>query len=114
MLAIGSLGYLMLASGDGVLVVPGALIAFGAGWGWPGMFNFAVVHQHRSAPATATGFTQMGVYLGAALGPIMFGLLAEVYSFQLAWSCVAVVSLLAAGTMLLNAALAQQPSEIAG
>ena len=85
MLATGVAGFVMLATGEEVLILPGALLAFAAGWGWPGLFNFAVVKTSPGAPAAATGITQTGASGGAAVGPLVFGLVAEAVSYQVAW-----------------------------
>jgi MFS family permease len=75
----------MLATGEVALIFPGALLAFAAGWGWPGLFNFAVVKTNPGAPAAATGITQTGASGGAAVGPLVFGLVAETASYEVAW-----------------------------
>ena len=85
MLAVGIAGFGMLATGEAALILPGALLAFVAGWGWPGLFNFAVVKTSPGAPAAATGITQTGASGGAAIGPLVFGLVAEVASYDVAW-----------------------------
>ncbi len=96
MLVGGSLGYGLLATGQTALVVPGAMLAFGLGWGWPGLFNYSVVSCHRDAPAAATGVTQTGVYTGAMVGPVTFGVLVEQTSFSVAWLASLGASLVAA------------------
>jgi MFS family permease len=85
MLATGVAGFAMLATGEVALILPGALLAFAAGWGWPGLFNFAVVKTSPGAPAAATGITQTGASGGAAVGPLVFGLVAEAASYDVAW-----------------------------
>ena len=85
MLAAGVAGFGMLATGEVALILPGALLAFAAGWGWPGLFNFAVVKTNPGAPAAATGITQTGASGGAAVGPLVFGLVAEATSYEVAW-----------------------------
>src|SRR3712207_1349548 len=85
MLAAGVAGFGMLATGEVALILPGVLLAFAAGWGWPGLFNFAVVKTNPSAPAAATGITQTGASGGAAVGPLVFGLVAEATSYEVAW-----------------------------
>jgi MFS family permease len=108
MLGIGVAGFALLATGESGLIVPGALLAFGAGWGWPGLFNFAVVKTSPGAPAAATGITQTGASGGAALGPLVFGLVAEVTSYDVAWlgsgamALAALVAILAGRRMLLR------------
>lgn len=85
MLATGVAGFAMLATGEVALILPGALLAFAAGWGWPGLFNFAIVKTSPGAPAAATGITQTGASGGAAVGPLVFGLVAEAASYDVAW-----------------------------
>jgi len=89
MLGVGVAGYLALAVGtidhDQVLFVVGAVVALGAGWGWNGLFNFAVVRSHVYAPAAATGVTQVGGRLGAMVGPLVFGVVASDVSYSVAW-----------------------------
>ena len=101
LLAAGALGFALLALAQSpLLLVPGALLAFAAGWGWPGLFNFAVVNENRSQPAAATGLTQTGAYIGSALGPLLFGLVVEQLSYTAAWLGSATVALGAAVAML--------------
>lgn len=100
LLALGSIGFALTASGRPGPLVIGALIAFGLGWGWNGLFHFAVVNSNRDAPAAATGVTQSGIYAGAALGPALFGLIAGEVSFAAAWATSATFMLTAAIVIL--------------
>lgn len=102
MLSVGAVGVLLLASGVPSLFVAAAPLAFGAGWGWPGLFILAVVTLNRSAPAAATGLTQTGTSAGCVLGPLGFGLLADHASYAVAWTINSAVLLLAAGVILLG------------
>jgi len=102
MLAIGVVGFGMLASGVDYLLVVGVLLAFGAGWGWPGLFNFAVVKSNPGAPAAATGVTQTGASAGAALGPLIFGFVVEANSYATAWMLCGVFALLALTAILIG------------
>jgi cyanate permease len=102
MLAGGAFGFALLAVGEQAAVVLGALLAFGLGWGWPGVFNLSVVSRHLEAPAAASGVTQTGIYAGAAAGPAAFGLLASAASLSVAWAVTAAVAL--AGAALAAAA----------
>lgn len=85
MLGLGVVGFALLATGASGLLVLGTALAFGAGWGWPGLFNFAVVRTNPGAPAAATGITQTGASGGAALGPLLFGVVVEASSYSVAW-----------------------------
>ena len=99
MLTLGSVGYLLFATGKPGLLLAGLPLAFGAGWAWPGLFNLAVVLANPASPAAATGVTQTGTYLGAVLGPLLFGLVADHLSYGWSWSLAASTSLLAAGAI---------------
>ncbi len=99
-MALGSLGLALVAAGTASLLVVGSLLAMGAGWGWSGLFTHGVVTRNLEAPAAATGITQTGVFVGAALGPPLFGVVADGISFAAAWSGATAV-LLAAGVIVL-------------
>jgi MFS family permease len=100
MLVVGTAGFALLASGAAPFMVVGVVLAFGAGWGWPGLFNFAIVKSNPKAPAAATGITQTGASGGAALGPLAFGLVVEASSYGVAWISSGAVALLAAAAIL--------------
>lgn len=96
LLALGAGGFALLAMESATAFVAGTLIAFALGWGWPGLFNLAVVVSNRAAPGAATGITQTGIYVGAASGPAAFGAIAAGSGYGTAWTLVAATSLLAA------------------
>jgi MFS family permease len=102
LMALGTGGYLLLATGRLEVLVLGAVVAAGGGWGWPGLFNLAVVDLDRQAAAVATGITQTGVYLGAVAGPLLSGALAERVSFGAAWLVAGALALLGAVIVLLG------------
>lgn len=85
MLIIGAFGFLMFVAEPSWVRLPATLLAFGAGWGWPGLFSFAVVRLNPDAPASATGIAQIGAFTGAGLGPILFGMAADHWGFATAW-----------------------------
>lgn len=85
LVALGTGGYLLLATGSRVLLVPAVLLAFAAGWGFNGLFNLAVVRSHPHAPARATGITQVGTYIGGMVGPLSFGVVADHAGYDAAW-----------------------------
>ncbi|HLM09325.1 MAG TPA: MFS transporter [Thermoleophilaceae bacterium] len=96
LLAAGSVGFALMASDTAAVFVFGALVAFTLGWGWPGLFNLAVVDSNRETPGSATGVSQTGIYVGAAGGPAAFGALAAGAGYGTAWVAVAVTTLLSA------------------
>jgi MFS family permease len=91
-------GFLLLGATGVMVLVPrlewphaiGAVVAFGAGWSWPALFNFAVVRTNPGAAARATGLTQTGVYIGVVAGPIAMGQVVERSGYTMGWSMVAV------------------------
>jgi MFS family permease len=102
MLGVGTAGFVLLASGVIPLLVLGVVLAFAAGWGWPGLFNFAIVRTNPRAPAAATGITQTGASSGAAAGPLAFGFVVEGSSFGTAWLLYGALALVAAVTILVG------------
>lgn len=102
MIAIGAGGYLALASGQSFLLVPGVVLAFGAGWGYNGLFNLAVVRAYAHAPGRATGITQVGTYIGGMTGPLFFGVLVDHVGYQAGWLLCTALALVAVGTFTVS------------
>lgn len=100
MLGLGVVAFALLATGTDVSIVAGTVLGFCAGWGWPGIFNFAIVKSNPGAPAAATGITQTGASFGAAAGPLVFGLVVERASYGAAWTTAGTLALLAALTIV--------------
>ena len=99
MLVAGAVAYALYATAHPVVLVVATPLAFGAGWGWPGLFNLAVVRAHPSAPGAASGVTQTGTYAGAVAGPVAFGAVVEAYSYRAAWLLAAVLALAGAAVI---------------
>lgn len=104
-LALGAVGIAVLATGTDPAIVVGSFLAFTFGWGWSGLFTFSVVRRNPRAPAASTGVTMTGVYVGAAAGPALFGIVAE-SSFTVAW--VIMSAALALGALLMTVALVSE------
>lgn len=104
MLTIGGGGMLLLAGSTAhpLLILPGSIIGFALGWGWPGLFFLAVTRLNPNAPALASGITQVGGALGGVLGPILFGQLVIHASFATAWTVVALLSASGGALMLVG------------
>jgi cyanate permease len=100
MMLAGALGIVILNVGDYRGLLIGSLIGFTAGWGWSGIFTFAVVKDNPEAPAAAWGVAQTGKFLGAAIGPLVFGVVADRMSFDAAFWMSTVALLAAAGLIL--------------
>lgn len=96
MLLIGSVAYLGLATGIEAFVLPATLVVYGAGWGWPGLFQFAIAHHYRAATGRITGRIMTGMMLGGVVGPVAFGAVHDRWGYGAAWSLVSVATLLGA------------------
>lgn len=97
-MAVGAIGFFLLAQPEIPLVVLGAVIAFGFGWSWPGLLIFAVVRVGRDRPAVASSAVQAGGFAGGAAGPPLFGWLIVTTSYETGW-------LVGGGVLLVAAAL---------
>jgi predicted MFS family arabinose efflux permease len=96
---LGGLGMLLLAVDVPLTYVLAPIPAFAFGWAWPGLFNLSVIRNNPSAPAAATGISQVGVFVGAALGPALGGVIIDNFGYRLLWS-------FGGCTLLLGAAVA--------
>jgi predicted MFS family arabinose efflux permease len=101
LMVAGSVGFALMGVHTIAPFVGGALLAFALGWGWPGLFNLAVVAGHRETPGSATGVSQTGIYVGAAGGPAAFGALSSGLGYGPAWLIGAALTLVAAAVMWL-------------
>ena len=96
MLAIGGVGFLMLGLVQEWVMLLAVPVSFATGWAWLGSYNLAMVRLNPVAPGAAVGITQTGAFVGAIVGPIGLGFLAEEVSFSAAWFAAAIASLAAA------------------
>lgn len=94
MLMLGAVGLGLLAVGSPPTVVLGTLLAYGLGWGWPGLFYLGAVSHHQRSPGVATAVVQIGLSGGSAVGPLAFGLLVARGGFALAWGTAAIAMFL--------------------
>ena len=86
---VGSVGMGLLALRSPPTHVAAMMLAFGAGWIWPVFTNYGVVRANPDAAGTATGVTQMGVYVGVFVAPLATGWLIEHHGYQTMWLVVA-------------------------
>ncbi len=85
LLLAGTFGYLAFSTGTLPGFVIGAALTFGAGWSWPGLLFLAVVRRFPDAAGKPSARVQRGMFMGAVLGPALFGFVADAVSFQAAW-----------------------------
>jgi len=104
-LGVGVIGYLGLALGGTALSVVAAVAAYAGGWGWNGLFLYAIAHSHPDAPGHATAVTQAGTFAGTVAGPLAFGLVVDHVGFQIAWVMAAGLAAVAMVAMLIGRSL---------
>jgi MFS family permease len=78
-----------LAFSEGALFAVLVVIAFATGWGWPGLMTFTVVNANAGTAAASSGVTQAGIFVGAGVGPVALGWIADTWSFDAVWLLVA-------------------------
>ncbi len=93
MMILGGTGALLLGTGLRPLLVLGASLAFGLGWGWPGLLFYAVMNARPASPAAASAAVHAGGLSGAAAGPIVAGAVAAAGGWIAAWSVVGALSI---------------------
>lgn len=103
MLAVGSLGFALLATPSAALFCVGVVVAYAFGWGWNGLFNLSVSRARAGRVSAATGLTQGGVFLGGVLGPLLFAGVLDLQGVGAAWLVVAVAALAASSSIVLAA-----------
>lgn len=116
MLTVGTLALIGLAraESESAMLWAASALAFAAGWGWPGLLTFLVAKRNPAAPAAATGITQAGIFTGAVIGPLFFGLAVSAMSFRAAWTAAAAAQFVAAFLVLLTHRAMKQAEPAAG
>lgn len=103
LLAVGAVGYALLASSSMGLFAVGAVVAYSFGWAWPGVQFLAGVRLWPQNPGEASGVLQLGAFAGATIGPLGFGVVVERSGFGLGYALSAVVAAIAAALAALLA-----------
>jgi predicted MFS family arabinose efflux permease len=95
MLAVGGTGVAGLATSAtellplpvaATVLVISAVVAIGAGWGWTGLVFLAAVRLDPERPAKAAGIVLVGLGIGGAIAPAIFGAVAARAGYASAWS----------------------------
>ena len=93
---VGSAGMALLAARSPGIHVAAMLLAFGGGWIWPVFTNFGIVRTNPEAAGAATGITQVGIYVGVFVAPLVTGWLIEHSGYRLMWLAVAASTVIGA------------------
>jgi len=96
LLVTGSVGGLCIASGDTALAAVGVLLAYGGGWAFPGLLQYAITAAFPNRVGRTTGIVQIGTGIGITVGPLLFTILRSHVNLGAAWIGIAISSLLAA------------------
>ncbi|WP_164704605.1 MFS transporter [Blastococcus litoris] len=96
LMAAGAVGAVLLGTGPVPLLIAGALLAYGFGWGWSGLTYFLVVRGPAEHAGSTSSVIQAGGMAGSASGPLAMGLLLQATDHTGAWWCVAAFTAVAA------------------
>ena len=108
--AVGFLGFAVHPQGAGLTMFFGlaVLLVFLVGWGWHGLFNYAVARWNPNAPGAAAAIIGVGVFSGGVIGPVVFGVLADRVSYQAAWWGTVVASVICYASLRTGSGLLEQ------
>ncbi len=104
LLSLGPFGFMLLAVGLPLTSLLGLFACYVFSWSWPGLLHLVVATHNDASPARATGGLVAGIAIGSGFGPLIFGRLVEVASYQSAWAAAAVFAVFAAIAAWLAAA----------
>ncbi len=85
MLAVGAITITLGGTGTTAFLVVGTIGAFTGGWAWTGIFFLSLIKTNPTTPGAAAGVGTFSLGLGNASGPLLFGLVAQSFSFEAAW-----------------------------
>ena len=96
LIASGCVGLLLLAVNTPVAMGFGVILALVGGWGFNGVFWYALVRAYPKSPGALTGAIAPGGLIGATLGPLGFAVVADRIGYPVMWVSVAVLAAAAA------------------
>lgn len=99
LLVVAAGGFACLVAGGRAGYLAAAVLAIGIGWGWTGLFNYLCVAGNPQRTAVAMGVVTSGLAFGAAVGPVLLGVIAEEASFRAAWATMGSFAVLAAAAI---------------
>lgn len=89
LVGVGAVGALMMAGPWPSLMIVGLILGVAGAWSWPPLLLMRALQRFPHAPGSVSGHVQVGASIGAASGPLAFGLVAQAASFTAAWCMVA-------------------------
>ncbi|GAA1214943.1 MFS transporter [Prauserella alba] len=103
MMLAGAFGLALIAIGNPVTFVFGAILAFSAGWGWTGLLLAATLRLVPGRAENAGHTVQVGIYAGATVAPFAFGAMSSMLGFAGAALTAAVAGIAGAASMAAGA-----------
>ncbi|MCC5949155.1 MAG: MFS transporter [Nitriliruptoraceae bacterium] len=100
MIAVGGLGLMLTATGSPVAMAVGTIIGLSGTWGFTAVFWFALMRTYPDNPGSVTGAVAPGSHLGGTIGPLVFGLVAQTGSYDIAWILAGSMAFISAAIML--------------
>lgn len=105
MLAVGAITIALGGTGVPWLLVVGTIGAFTGGWAWTGIYFLSLVKTYPDRPGAVAGIGTLGLGIGNASGPLIFGIVAQTASFGVAWVVAGILA--AIGSILMTVARRQ-------
>lgn len=105
MLAVGAVTIALGGTGVSWLLVVGTIGAFTGGWAWTGIYFLSLVKTYPDRPGAVAGIGTLGLGIGNATGPLVFGIVAQTASFGVAWLVAGILA--AIGSILMTVARRQ-------
>ena len=99
MTGMGAIAFTILPATSGVVFAAIVLVAFATGWAWPGLMTYAVANANRGTVAASSAIAQAGLFVGAGVGPLALGWVADHASFDMLWVTVAAALAVASVTV---------------
>lgn len=102
LMILGGVGPLLLAGEPSwISQAVGTTLAWGAGWGWTGLFHYGIVRTNPSAPALASGVILTGLFGGSVAGPPLFGAGVTLIGWDASWQLCGACFFVAAAVLVL-------------
>lgn len=91
LMLIGTVSLALIPLAGPTVLVFVVLLSF-CSWSWAGLMIYSIVNAYPTQAGRASGMVHAGLACGASAGPLIFGLIAGHYSYELSWYVAAVWS----------------------
>lgn len=108
LLSVGTIGFLLLATGNTVLMTVGVVFAIGFTWGFPSSFWIGLMRVFADHPGRITGAMQPAGF-GAMAAPLVFGVIVESRGYAAGWLFIFLIAAIAAVLFLWSSFRLESP-----